>query len=319
MRAVVAAFAALLGLLLGSFASMASYRIPRRESWSGRSKCPKCGHPIGAAENIPLLSYLIQRGRCRHCGGGIPMRYPLIEGLTALLFALAALRFGPSLRGVIYAAFFWVLVLLSVIDLEHRLLPDRIVFPAFAAGALLLVFEAGIRRTWGTFSGVVAASAFVVAALLWVLVPRRSIRETPDRPLPLLSGLAFVGGWITLVVFAILGGTESSLAGALVGAGVFAGFFVSVTSLVPQGMGGGDVKLGLLLGTFLGYLGAPGLVLVAMFTAFLLGSLVSVVVLLAGGTRKSAIPFGPFLSLGAVVAVLGGREMIDFYLGLAGG
>jgi leader peptidase (prepilin peptidase)/N-methyltransferase len=122
-----------------------------------------------------------------------------------------------------------------------------------------------------------------------------------------------------LVGFGIAGGAQRSVSGALVGAAVFGGFFFAVALLVPQGMGGGDVKLGLLLGAFLGYLGAPGLVLVAMFMAFLLGSLVSVVVLLSGGSRKSAIPFGPFLSLGAVASVLIGEQVIDLYLGLGAG
>jgi leader peptidase (prepilin peptidase)/N-methyltransferase len=315
-----AALAAPLGLILGSFATMAAHRIPLRASLNGRSKCPSCEHTITAVENIPVLSYLIQRGRCRHCGDGISVRYPLIEILTATLFALAALRFGPTLRAAVYAAFFWVLVMLSVIDLEHHLLPDRIVFPALAVGALLLLADAVTEGAFGRMSAVVAASAAAVGALLWVLLPRRGpARESENRHASWLVGLGFVLAWMGLVGFGIAGGAQRSVSGALVGAAVFGGFFFAVALLVPQGMGGGDVKLGLLLGAFLGYLGAPGLVLVAMFMAFLLGSLVSVVVLLSGGSRKSAIPFGPFLSLGAVASVLIGEQVIDLYLGLGAG
>lgn len=320
MTLFVVVVAALLGLLLGSFASMAAYRIPRRESWNGRSRCPSCGHTITATENIPLISYLVQRGRCRHCGAVISIRYPLIEGATALLFVLAVLRFGLTLEAVVYGAFFWVLALLSVIDLEHRLLPDRIVFPALAVGSLLLVADAIARGAYGSPSAVVGASALIAGGLLWALLPRRDYeRAGVEQRLPLLVGLMFVVAWVALVGAAVAGGTQTSISGALIGAAVFAGFFFAVTSLIPEGMGGGDVKLGLLLGTFLGYLGAPGHVLVAMFLAFVVGSLVSVAVLLAGGSRKSAIPFGPFLSLGAVVSVLAGNQMVGFYVGLGSG
>ncbi|MDQ3767708.1 MAG: prepilin peptidase [Actinomycetota bacterium] len=320
MIALFAALAAVLGLIFGSFATMAAYRIPLRASLNGRSECPACGHTITAAENIPVLSYLRQGGRCRHCGAKISVRYPLIELLTAILFALAALRFGPTLKAAVYSAFFWVLIMLSVIDLEHRLLPDRIIFPALAVGALLLLVDAVSEDTFGRMSGVVVASAAAVAGLLWILLPRRGPdRESGSRPGSWLVGLGFVLAWMGLVGLGIVGGTQRSISGALVGAAVFAGFFLAVTLLMPKGLGGGDVKLGLLLGAFLGYLGAPGLVLVAMFTAFLLGSLVSVVVLLTGGSRKSAIPFGPFLSLGAVASVLVGDQMIDLYLGLGAG
>lgn len=320
MTVFLVVLTALIGLLFGSFASMAAYRIPGREGWNGRSKCPTCATTITASENIPILSYLIQQGRCRHCGAAISVRYPLIEGLTALLFVLAALRFGPTLEAVVYAGFFWVLVLLSVVDLEHRLLPDRIVFPALAVGAVLLVVHAVIENAFGSPSAVVVTSALVVGALLWALIPRRGpVREGANRRLPFLIGIAFVVAWAALVGSAVAGGTQTAISGALVGAAVFAGFFFAVTSLIPDGMGGGDVKLGLFLGTFLGYLGAPELVLVAMFLAFLFGSLVSVAVLLAGGSRKSAIPFGPFLSLGAVVSVLVGNQMVGLYLGLGSG
>lgn len=320
MTAVFAAFTGLLGLIFGSFATMAAHRIPLRATLNGRSKCPVCGHTITASENIPVVSYLRQRGRCRHCGAGIAVSYPMIEVLTATLFALAALRFGPTLKAAVYAAFFWVLVLLSVIDLEHRLLPDRIVFPALAAGVLLLFADAASEDAFGRISGVLVASAAAVVGLLWILFPRRGPdRESENRPASRLVGLGFVLAWMALVGLGVVGGPQRSISGAVVGAAVFAGFFFAVTLLVPHGMGGGDVKLGLLLGTFLGYLGAPSLVLVAMFTAFLLGSLVSVVVLLAGGSRKTAIPFGPFLSLGTVLSVLVGNQMIDLYLGFGAG
>ena len=252
------ALAGALGLLFGSFATVAAHRIPRRQSIvSGRSRCPNCAHQIGAAENIPVLSYLIQRGRCKRCGAAISIRYPVIEVTTAVLFALTVWKFGASIEAVVFGTFFWVLVVLSAIDLEHRLLPNRVVYPALAAGWLGLV----------------------LLALL---------RETPER-----------------------------LIDAAVGALVFGGFFFVVAFLVPAGMGGGDVKLAFVLGTFLGYLGGVGLVIVGMFLAFLLGSLIGVgLMLVRKGGRKTMVPFGPFLALGTAISIFVGRFLLEGYLSL---
>jgi leader peptidase (prepilin peptidase)/N-methyltransferase len=97
---------------------------------------------IRAVENIPVVSYLALRGRCRGCKNRIPIRYPLIEVATGLLFAVAAWRFGLSLTAVAFAGFFWSLVVLTVIDLDHKLLPNRVVFPTGIAGAALLTIAA---------------------------------------------------------------------------------------------------------------------------------------------------------------------------------
>ena len=250
--------ATLLGLLCGSFAAVAAYRIPRREQLvSGRSRCPRCRRVITASENIPLVSYLWQRGRCRGCGSPISLLYPLTELATGVLFGLAAARFGPSVEAVVYAAFFWVLVVLTAIDLEHRLLPDRVVYPAFFLG------------------------------------------------------------WAGLTAAAVIDGDPGRLVGAAVGALIFGGFFFFVATVVPAGLGGGDVKLAFVLGSFLGYLSAPGLVLVGMFLSFLLGSAIGLVAMLAtGGSRKMKVPFGPFLAAGTVLAILAGPYLLDAYFGL---
>lgn len=140
---LLTAFAGLLGLIFGSFATVVAYRVPRRETVvSGRSKCPRCGRTIGALENIPVVSWVVLRGRCRHCGEPISPRYPLTELASGLLFALAAWKFGVTVTAGVYAAFFWALVVLTVIDLEHGLLPNRIVYPTFLVGWAGLVAAA---------------------------------------------------------------------------------------------------------------------------------------------------------------------------------
>lgn len=146
--ALLVAFTGILGLIFGSFGTVASWRIPRRETIvSGRSHCPKCGAQITALENVPVLSWLFLKGRCRHCGNPISARYPLIELTTGILFALSAAKFEWSVETFVYAAFFWVLVVLTVIDLDHKLLPNRVVYPTFVAGWAGLVAAAIVDGT----------------------------------------------------------------------------------------------------------------------------------------------------------------------------
>jgi leader peptidase (prepilin peptidase) / N-methyltransferase len=128
---------------------------------------------------------------------------------------------------------------------------------------------------------------------------------------------ALVVGWLGVVALALVRGTPERLVDAGVGAIVFGGFFFVVAFLVPAGMGGGDVKLAFVLGTFLGYLGGIGLVIVGMFLAFLLGSVIGVGLMISSkGGRKTMVPFGPFLALGTVVSVFAGRFLVEGYLRL---
>jgi leader peptidase (prepilin peptidase) / N-methyltransferase len=132
--------AVLFGLTIGSFLTVVVHRVPRRESVvAPRSRCPGCGEPIRPRDNVPVVSYLLLRGRCRTCGLRISARYPLIELATAGLFAGAAARFSSPLLAGILALFFAVMLAVSIIDLEHRIIPNRIVLPAIPAFAVLLV------------------------------------------------------------------------------------------------------------------------------------------------------------------------------------
>jgi leader peptidase (prepilin peptidase) / N-methyltransferase len=245
-----------LGLIFGSFGTVAAYRIPRRETIvSGRSKCPNCGRQIRAVENIPVVSYIALRGKCPGCGASISIRYPLIELATGILFALSVVKFEVSFTAVVYAAFFWVLVVLTVIDLEYKLLPNRIVIPAF------------------------------------------------------------IVGWIGLIAAALIDGETAWLRSAALGAAIFGGFFFIVAFIYPAGMGMGDVKLAFVLGSFVGYAGGVGSVLVGMFLSFLLGGVIGILAMrFSGKGRKTQIPFGPFLALGSVLAVFAGEWLADAYV-----
>lgn len=128
---------ALLGLLFGSFANVVIWRFPRGESISHPgSHCPRCGHPVRWLDNIPLISWVVLRGRCRDCGESISIRYPLVELASGVLFGLAARRFETAWQAVFAAAVFWLLLVLSLIDLDHMRLPNPFVAVLAAFGLL---------------------------------------------------------------------------------------------------------------------------------------------------------------------------------------
>lgn len=138
--------AGLFGLVIGSFLNVVIHRVPLGESIAfPGSKCPECETPISPKDNIPVLSYVFLRGKCRNCGTPIPLRYPLVEAATGILFALAALRFGVSLELTAALVLVITLVSLAMTDLEHRLLPNAIVAPAAVAG---LVLSIAARPEW---------------------------------------------------------------------------------------------------------------------------------------------------------------------------
>jgi leader peptidase (prepilin peptidase) / N-methyltransferase len=248
MDAFAATFAVLGGLAFGSFMGVVVHRVPKKESIvAPRSRCPHCGHQLAAADNIPVVSWLMQRGRCRYCSAKISPRYLAGEVLTATIWALAVVRLGTSWILLAFLPFLWVLIALSLIDLETKLLPNAIVYPSVAAGIPLLALAAALGPG-----------------------------ESPD----------FLRG----------------LLGMVAGTGVF--FVIALIS--PAGMGMGDVKLAGLIGLFLAFLGWGRLV-TAFFLAFLAGALVGIGLMIAGKAgRKTAIPFGPFMALGAILATLFG-------------
>lgn len=134
----IALVPALAGLVTGSFLNVCIHRIPRRTSVvRPRSRCPNCGRPIAAGDNIPIVSFLLLRGRCRSCHERISLRYPLVEAATAALFLAAWMRFGWSSSFVVCCLFLALILALSVIDLYHRILPDILTLGGLAAGVLL--------------------------------------------------------------------------------------------------------------------------------------------------------------------------------------
>ncbi len=164
MDFALAAVALAPGLALGSFLNVLAARLPlRRSIVSPRSSCMSCGTEIAWYDNVPLLSFAILRGRCRNCHGSIALRYPAVELVTGLLFVACAWRFGLTLDAAVAAFFCAALVAVSATDLEHRIIPNRVVVPA---AAVVLLAQTALHPSVEWLIAGFGASAFLLAAAL---------------------------------------------------------------------------------------------------------------------------------------------------------
>lgn len=207
MTAVVTVCAGLFGLLIGSFLNVVIWRVPRGESVARPgSHCPACDVPLGARDNVPVLSWLVLHGRCRRCAEPISARYPVVEAVTAALFAVMALHFGadPALPAFLYLVA--VGVALAAIDLDTRRLPDALTLPSYAVGVVLLGVAALVNAdAWAIIRALIGMAALYAFyfALAWIS-PRGM--GFGDVKLAGVLGL-FLGylGWEVLIVGGFLG------------------------------------------------------------------------------------------------------------------
>ena len=275
VASVLAVGAGVFGSLIGSFLNVVIFRVPAgRSIVSPPSACGSCGAAIRPFDNVPVLSWLVLRGKCRDCRTPISARYPLVELGTALFFAgvawflFAGLRVGASpaivntvatvLMLVAFLYFASISVALALIDLDTHRLPNSIVLPAYPVATVLLT----------------AAALFA---------------SEPERLVTALAG----------------------------GVGLFL-LYLAMASLYRGGMGFGDVKLAGVIGLYLGWLGW-GPLAVGAFGAFLLGGLFSLILVLTrGATGRTAIPFGPWMIIGAWLGIFAGEQIATAYLQLFG-
>jgi leader peptidase (prepilin peptidase)/N-methyltransferase len=248
---------ALLGLAVGSFLNVVIHRVPRAESLlRPGSHCPRCDTAIRARHNVPVLGWLVLRGRCAACREPISARYPLVEAATAVLFVAVTARFGFGWELPAYLYLSAIGISLALIDIDVRRLPNAIVLPSYLVGAALLA--PAVIATGDLWA---AARGLLAMAVLWT-------------------------------------------------------FYLLLGLLYPGGMGFGDVKLAGLLGLFLGFLGW-GPVLVGAFAGFLLGGLAGALMLATRrADRRTAIPFGPYMLAGALVAVFVAAPVAQWYSAL---
>jgi leader peptidase (prepilin peptidase)/N-methyltransferase len=240
-------YCALFGLIVGSFLNVVIYRVPRKESVvSPRSACPTCGVPISPRDNVPIFSWLILRGKCRNCRAHISMRYPLIEAATAGLFAGVAARFGFSWSLPAYLVLAAGLLALACTDLEHLLLPKRIVYPVLGLVGVLLVMAAAVTHHWHDLliAALCAIVWFVIFFALNAVSPR--LLGFGDVRLAPVLGLAL--GWLG-VRYALLGFFAANLVGAILGVSLIVTKRMSRQQQIPYGV---FLALGTLLAVFAG-------------------------------------------------------------------
>jgi leader peptidase (prepilin peptidase)/N-methyltransferase len=254
MTLILFGFVFTFGLCVGSFLNVCIYRIPASKSIvHPRSMCPQCGHPIRAYDNIPLLSYLWLKAKCRDCGAPVSLRYPVVEFLGGLFAVASFLKFGLSTGALIVYAFITVLLVITFIDIDHQIIPDVITLPGIPLGF---------------------AASFAMPSTTWT-----------DS----LIGIAVGGGSLLLVAW---------------------GYQLLTRK---EGMGGGDIKLLAMIGAVVGWKG----VLFTIFVASAVGTLSGLAVMIRRRKNmKLAIPFGPFLAIGAIAYLFFGPELVFWYLRL---
>jgi leader peptidase (prepilin peptidase)/N-methyltransferase len=246
-------FVFMAGLVIGSFLNVLIYRLPREQQFvKGRSVCPYCGQTIKWYHNIPLLSYLILRGKCAYCRKPISFRYPLVELLNGIGYLYFFWEQGWSIDLGIFAFLTSVLIVIFFIDLDHQIIPDTITLPGIALGLGVSLVSGGVS------------------------------------PLQSLIGTLVGGGSLYLV--------------ALLGDWLFK----------KESMGGGDIKLAAMLGAFLGW----QKVLFIFLASAVIGLLVSIAIMFFSAKLRQTrvVPFGPFIALAALVAIVWGDSLIAFYI-----
>jgi leader peptidase (prepilin peptidase)/N-methyltransferase len=216
---IVAAFV-VAGLLIGSFLNVVIARVPEgRSIWRPGSACPGCGSGIAWHDNVPLLSFVALRGRCRACGMSIPWRYPLVEAATGALFGAAGLAFGPTLHAAVAAALLATLLAITMIDLEHQIIPDVISLPAILAGFLANLATGRVSWLDSLLGILIGGGTFLAIALLGSWWAGQDAMGGGDIKLAAMLG-AFLGWKVLLLSLfvSVLGG--GILAAALMGAGL---------------------------------------------------------------------------------------------------
>lgn len=242
----------LYGLLIGSFLNVCIYRIPLGKTIvKGRSYCPHCDALIPWYLNIPLISFLFLKGRCQKCKAPISLRYPAVELLTGILFLIVWFTYGFNWESLFVLILFSILVIISFIDIDLQIIPDRFIVILFVLGFIHAFYQtAYFNAHW----------------YVWI-----------------------IGLFSASLILFILG------------------------LIIPDSIGGGDIKLMAAVGLFTG----PKLILIALFISALYALILSVFLLAKKkGSMKTAIPFGPFLSLGIITSVIFGERILNWYLSL---
>lgn len=247
------------GMIIGSFLNVCIYRIPLGESivFPG-SHCMHCKHPLKSLDLIPVMSFISLGGRCRYCKEQIAKRYMLVELMTGILFGAVYLKFGLGLELWMYLVFVAVIIVLSMIDLDHMLLPTKIILFGGGLGIAFRILQSFYAKDFNVVKNALVAG-FVGYAFFWSI------------------------------------------------------FYIAQIVLKKEGLGFGDVRLMGMLGIYLSF----SLVVFTIFIASIIASVYGIILYYRKKTSE-AFPLGPFLNLGALIAVFWGEHIISWYLTLVG-
>jgi leader peptidase (prepilin peptidase)/N-methyltransferase len=269
-------FYTLFGLIIGSFLNVCIYRIPLKKSIAfPGSACPNCGAAIRPYDNIPVLSYLFLRGKCRGCGTPISLQYPLVELLSGIIFYGCARTWEFSSPTYVNSLFLCIILVLVFTDFHHRILPNVLTIPGTLLGILLSPFQ-----IQNLYFGVLDVR---VASLLN------------------LSNMSIAMPWIGSILGAIFGGGSLFLVGY---------FFEKIRK--KQGLGMGDVKMMALVGAFLGYRLTLLTIFAGSLIGSILGI---VLILSGKSNLQTKLAFGVFLGIGAAFSLFWGLGILSWYLG----
>lgn len=240
------------GAISGSFLNVVIHRVPAQESIVlPPSHCPSCDTHLAALDLVPIFSWVVLRGKCRYCSTAISKRYPLVEALTGLLFAVVGWRLGWRPELAPYLVLVGFLVALGAIDIDTTTLPRRLIYACSGAGAALLAISSAVHDEWNR--------------MRW----------------------AAIGAGSVYLVFRV------------------------IHAAARGGFGYGDVRLGAMLGGYLGWLGLS-YVPIGIFMGFVLGSLAGMALMVGRkADRRTALPFGPFLAGGALLTIAAGPSFVD--------
>lgn len=241
------------GLVIGSFLNVVIYRVPRKIGLvTGGSHCPHCSQPLRWFHNVPLVSYLVLRGKCATCSQRIPLRYPLVELLNAGFYLYCYWQIGISVQSIALAVLSSALLVILFIDLDFQIIPDSITLPGMVVGLAVSFGPDGLG---------------IVNSLIGLVVGGG-----------VLYAIAMLGDWL----------------------------------FKKESMGGGDIKMAAMLGSFLGW----QKILLVFISSAVIGVIVTLVLMLFSARlrRERLVPFGPFLSLAAGLAVVAGDQIINFYV-----
>jgi leader peptidase (prepilin peptidase)/N-methyltransferase len=273
--------AGVLGLLLGSFLNVVAYRVPAQVSLLRASQCPHCNAAVKPWHNVPVVGWIALGGRCASCNAPISGRYPVVEAVTGLAFA-----------GVTW----WVMA--GAVSTSTAFVPS---VTGWGSGP----------NEWGFGFLVLGFLYLMSVSVLLTLIDMDTHRLPNAIVLP-----SYLVGAALLTLASWLGGEWEALLRGAIGMAVLYLFYFALRLIRPDGMGGGDVKLAGVLGLYLGYVGW-GALAVGAFAAFVLGGVYGVVlILMRRAGRKSAVPFGPWMIVGAWVGLIAGESIAQAYVGM---